>query len=137
MKRNLTNQLLSVMGMNAYIFLFFSLIAPDKITVGHFHLMVCVSVPHVVFAFLTFEYRLFSKHLGIRRLIVIVFSAVNILLVSYLFGYFQLTKKHYISYGITLIAVALFSAFAYYINDRIEKKNLEAINKKLQENRNE
>jgi uncharacterized membrane protein YvlD (DUF360 family) len=134
---NLKNNLFSVMGMNACLFLFLSLIAPNKITVEHFHMMVCVSIPYAIFSFLTFEYRLFSKNIWIRRVIVIAFSAINILVVSNLFHAFQLTKKHLTVYGIAIIAIALFSAFAYYINDRIEKKNLEAINKKLQENRNE
>ena len=137
MKMNLKNNLFSVMGMNACLFLFLSLIAPNKITVEHFHMMVCVSIPYAIFSFLTFEYRLFSKNIWIRRVIVIAFSAINILVVSNLFHAFQLTKKHLTVYGIAIIAVALFSAFTYYVNDKIEKKSLEVINKKLQENRNE
>lgn len=137
MKMNLKDNLFAVMGMNACIFLFFSLIAPDKITVEHFHMMICVSIPYAIFSFLTFHYRLFSKSIWIRRIIVIVFSVINILLVSYLFNSFHLTKKHYIVYGIAIIAIALFSAFIYYVNDKIEKKNLEAINKKLQNNNEE
>lgn len=134
MKMTLKNYLFSVMGMNAYIFLFLSLLMPNSITVKHFHLMVCASIPVVVFAFLTFEYQLFSKRLWIRRTVVIAFSVANMLLNSYLFGYLQPTKKHFTVYGIAGIAVILFLIFYYYVADRIEKKNLEAINQKLRDN---
>ena len=134
MKMNLKSNLISAMGTNACIFLFFSLLFPNSVTVKDFHLMVCVSIPAVVFGFLTFEYRLFSKRLWIRRVAVIAFSVANILLVSYLFGYLQPTKKHFTVYGIAVVALILFLIFNYYVTDQVEKKNLEAINKKLQDN---
>lgn len=134
MKMNLKSNFIHCMGTNACIFLFFSLLFPDSISVKDFHLMVCTSIPIIIFAFLTFEYQLFSKLLWIRRTAVIAFSIASLLLNSYLFGYLQPTKKHFTVYGIAVIAVILFLIFYYYVADRIEKKNLEAINQKLRDN---
>ena len=48
MKMKLKNYLFSVMGMNACIFLFLSLLVPNGVTVKLFHLMVCVSIPFLL-----------------------------------------------------------------------------------------
>ncbi len=135
MKTDLKNYLFSVMGMNACIFFFLSLLVPNAVTVKLFHLMVCVSIPFSIFSFLTFRYQLFSKHIWIRRAVVIAFSVANILLNSYLFGYLQPTKKHYTIYGIAVLGTMLLLIFTYYLSDKIEKKNLKAINQKLQNNK--
>ena len=125
------------MGHLAYIFLFFSLIFPSRITIADFHLMVTIGISCHAFSYLTFEYQLFSKRLWIQRAIVILFSVADFLIVSYLFGSLKPDKKHYIVYGISILALVLFLVFAYYINDKAQKKNLEAINKKLQDEKQE
>lgn len=129
--------LFRVMGTDACIFLFLSLVAPHSVDIKTFHLMVCISIPFSIFSFLTFQYQLFSKHIWIRRTVVIAFAIVDIFFNSYLFGYFQPTKKHYTVYGIAMFAYVLYLIFIYYLSDKIEKKNLEAINKKLQDNNEE
>ena len=134
---NMKDYLFRVMAVDAYIFLFLSLIAPNSVDVKTFHLMVCISIPFSVFSFLTFRYRLFSKHIWIRRTVVIAVAIVDILLSSYLFGYLQPTRKHYTAYGIVIIAYVLYLIFVYYLSDKIEKKNLEAINRKLRDNKEE
>ena len=89
------------------------------------------------FDIIKIQYQLFSKHIWIRRTVVIAFAIVDMFFNSYLFGYFQPTKKHYTIYGIAMFAYVLYLIFIYYLSDKIEKKNLEAINKKLQDNNEE
>ena len=94
--------------------------------------MFCLIASTQVFCFFTFELQLFSKHLWVRRAIVMCFSVVNILTSSTLFGYMCWNdKRDWLIYGITLPITVLLMVFTYYVADKIEKRNLVAINQKL------
>lgn len=94
--------------------------------------ILCVAASTQVFYFFTFELRLFSKHLWVRRAIAMCFSVVNILTSSTLFGYMQWNdKRDWMIYGISLSVMLLVLVFSYYVLDKIEKRNLDAINQKL------
>lgn len=94
--------------------------------------MFCLIASTQVFDFFTFELQLFSKHLWVRRAIAMCFSVVNILTSSTLFGYMCWNdKRDWLIYGITLPITVLLMVFAYYVGDKIEKRNLAAINQKL------
>ena len=94
--------------------------------------MFCLTASTQVFYFFTFELQLFSKHLWVRRAIAMCFSVVNILTSSTLFGYMCWNdKRDWLIYGITLPITVLLMVFTYYVADKIEKRNLVAINQKL------
>jgi cell division protein FtsW (lipid II flippase) len=84
-----------------------------------------------VFAFFTFELRLFSKHLWVRRAITICFSVIDIITVLWVFNYARLKEKLWVYLAIILPVIVLFTVFVYYVADKIEKRNLAAINQKL------
>lgn len=100
-----------------------------NIQIKSFYCILCILLPTHVFNFFTFELRLFSKHLWVRRAISICFSVVAILTLAFLFGYASLSdKRTWMVYGITLTIVVLLEVFLYYVLDRIEKRKVDAIN---------
>lgn len=108
-----------------------SLISPN-VQIKLLYYLFCVAALNQVFDFFTFELKLFSKHLWVRRAITMCFSIVTILTLSSLFGYGSLTdKRSWLVYGITFTIMVLVLVFAYYVADKIEKRNLAAINQKL------
>jgi O-antigen/teichoic acid export membrane protein len=114
------------------ILLFVSLIFPQVIEAKILWLMMCIITPVSVFEFFTFELQLFSKHLWVRRAIAITFSVITLLSVNILFGNIRWDdKKDWIIYGISVAIVVILLVFLYYVADKIEKRNLDAINQKL------
>ena len=93
--------------------------------------MVCVCAPIHFFGFITLELKLFSSHLWIRRAIIISFSSFVMIAVNSLFGYLRFETNSLVSYGIGISLFIVSSAFAYYVGDKIEQKNLKLINQKL------
>ena len=116
------------MTLSLLLGLLVSLISVN-IQVKFFYYMWCLVLTTHVFSFFTFELRLFSKHLWVRRVISLCFCSVSILTFAFLFGYVSLSdKRTWMVYGITLIIVVLLEVFLYCILDKIQKRNVDAIN---------
>ena len=114
------------------ILLFVSLMLPQIVEAKILWFLVCIITPVSVFGFFTFALQLFSKHLWVRRAIVITFSVITLLSVNILFGNIRWDdKKDWIIYGISVAIVVILLVFLYYVVDKIEKRNLDAINQKL------
>ena len=114
------------------ILLLVSLMLPQIIQTKILWYMVCILTPLSVFSFFTFELKLFSKHMWVRRAIVITFSVINLSIVEILFGWLKWgdTEK-WIRHGVLLAVMVCLNVFVYYVADKIEKRNLAAINQKL------
>lgn len=131
MSRRMWYSVCYALGLATLVFLFMSLIYPE-IGIRELYATVCIVAPICVFCFYTFELRLFSKSLWIRRAITICFSVITILIVNILFGYIRWNdKKDWSVYGICVAFVVIVSTLIYYVADKIEKRNLAAINQKL------
>ena len=114
------------------ILLLVSLMLPQIIQAKILWYMVCILAPINVFGFFTFELKLFSKHIWVRRAIVITFSVINFSIVNILFGWLKWgdTEK-WVRHGVLLAVMVCLDVFAYYVADKIEKRTLAAINQKL------
>ena len=121
------------MGILAIIFTFLSLIFPDKIQIRLWYFAVCIVVPIHLFGFFTFQLRLFSSRIWIRRTIVISFSVFVMTVMEYIFGYFRLEFDYLIVSCIAILLFIIWAVFAYYVADKIEQQNLKLINQKLDE----
>ena len=118
-------------GLSTLLTLLVSLIASNT-NIRVMYILVCTILPVHVFTFFTFELRLFSKHLWVRRVITICFSVIDVITVLVLFNHTRLnSKRFWILLAILLPIMVLCSVFAYYVGDKIEKRNLAAINQKL------
>lgn len=123
---------LKTMGLIAIVYFILSLVLRDSIGVRHFQLMMCISVLNHLFGFFTFRLKLFTERLWVRRMIVFVFEAVVMMLMSILFGYFHLDNiKHLLIYGTAALIIIVVCVFCCYVSDKIEKQNLAIINQKL------
>ena len=120
------------MGLLAIVFVIVSLIFRDIVQIRFFHLAVCVLTPIHLFSFFTYQLKLFSNRLWLRRLIVIAFSVCVILTVNILFGSLRFTLDSMILYSCAVVLFILLTIFVYVIADKIEKRNLELINQKLE-----
>ena len=121
------------MGLVAIIFIIFSLIFPESIRIKHLYHMVCILIPVNLFSFFTFELKLFSKHIWIRRMVVIAFSLLVLFVGGYIFGSTRFELKSLVVYCIVALIVTMVIVFAYYVADKIEQRNLNLINQKLSE----
>ena len=129
---------MQAMGVAATAFLVLSLIFPNGAHIKAFYYMVSLEIPAWLFAFLTFELKLFSKKLWVRRMIVVTFGSLDMVVMSILFGYLQWNSRRLITFGITIVIYVVIEIFAFYVIDTVQKRNLEAINQKLAEqNKNE
>ena len=136
--RKLRSGFLQAMGFAATCFLVLSLIFPNGAHIKIFYYMVSLEIPAWLFAFLTFELKLFSKKLWVRRTIVVTFGLLLMIAMSILFGYLQWDSRRLITFGITIVIYVVIEIFAFYVIDTVQKRNLEAINQKLAEqNKNE
>ncbi len=119
------------MTLSMFLGLLASLISVN-IQIKFFYLILCLVLTTHIFIFFTFELRLFSKHLWVRRAISMCFSVVAILTFSFLFGYASLRdKRTWMIYGITLTIVVLLEVFFYCVLDKIKKRNSDAITQGL------
>ena len=94
-------------------------------------MMLAVAIPIHLFSFFTFELRLFSRHLWVRRFIVIGFSMLTMVVVNLVFNSFRPSRELLIALGILLALYIPLMVLIYYISDKIEKRNLELINQRL------
>ena len=129
------NSLLDMMGILAIIYLIFSFIWQDSIDILDMQRGAILGILVHMAAFFTFDLKLFSKHIWIRRTIVITFSIIIFGITNLLFN--DITKRFLIALGIGAGAIILISILAYYITDKIEERRLEAINKVLEQNQQE
>ena len=133
MFRNYWRSFMYSMGLVAIIFIIFSLVSPESIRIKHLYHMVCILIPSHLFSFFTFELKLFSKHIWIRRTIVIAFNLLVLFVIGYTFGSIRLEFKSLIVYCIAALICTMVTVFAYYVTDKIEQRNLNLINQKLSE----
>jgi hypothetical protein len=131
--KKLRSAFIQAMGFAATLFLILSLIVPQAAQIKLFYCFVSFEVPIYLFNFLTFELKLFSKKLWVRRMIVITFDFLCAIAMTFLFGYLRWERKHVIIYGIATAVGILIDIFSFYVADMIQKRNLEAINQKLAE----
>ncbi len=117
-------------GLSTLFSLLMALIA-SYTNIKILYVSLCILLPYHLFAFFTFELKLFSKHLWVRRAITICFSVIDIITVLVLFNYTHLKENFWIYLAILLPIIVLLMVFAYYVADKIEKRNLDAINQKL------
>lgn len=116
-------------GFLTIVFMVMSFAVPYSARMKIFYYMMCVLTPSHFFSFFTFELGLFSKRIWVRRAVVMAFIALVMITV----GYLRPELHSLISYGITVLAFIGTTVFAYYVGDRIERKNLNLINRKLSE----
>ena len=133
MFRNCWRSFMYSMGLVAIIFIIFSLIFPESIRIKHLYHMVCILIPVNLFSFFTFELKLFSKHIWIRRMVVIAFSLLVLFVGGYIFGSTRFELKSLVVYCIAALIFTMVIVFAYYVADKIEQRNLNLINQKLSE----
>ena len=133
MSRNYWHSFVYSMGLVAIIFIIFSLVFPESIRIKDLYYMVCILIPSHLFSFFTFELKLFSKHIWIRRMIVIAFSLLVLFVDGYIFGSIRFELKSLIVYCIVALIFTMDIVFAYYVADKIEQRNLNLINQKLSE----
>ena len=135
--RKLRSAFIQAMGFAATLFLILSLIVPQAAQIKLFYYLVSFEVPVYLFNFLTFELKLFSKKLWVRRMIVITFDFLCVIAMAILFGYLRWEHKYVLAYGVAIVVGVAMDIFLFYVADVIEKRNLEAINQKLEEQRKE
>ena len=133
MFRNCWRSLMYSMGLVAIIFIIFSLVFPESIRIKDLYLMVFILIPSHLFSFFTFELKLFSKHIWIRRMVVIAFSLLVLFVGGYIFGSTRFELKSLVVYCIAALIFTMVIVFAYYVADKIEQRNLNLINQKLSE----
>jgi len=133
MLKNYYSSFIYAMGEVSILFIILSLVFSETIEINHLYQMVCVFIPAHLFSFLTFELRLFSKHIWIRRMIVIAFGLLVLFVSELAFAGLRLEFKGLIAYSISALFCIIVTVFAYYVTDKIEQRNLELINQKLGE----
>ena len=125
--------LIGQMGIIAIIFTVLTLILPDKIQIRHWYFMICITASCHLFEFFTFQLKLFSSRIWVRRTIVLSFFVLVILVMDFLFGYFRFEFDYLIVFGVVMLLGIMVAVFAYYVADKIEQQNLNLINQKLDE----
>jgi len=132
MFKNYYRSFIYTMGLVSIIFIIVSLVWLD-ISIRHLYLMVGVTIPTHLFTYLTFELKLFSENIWIRRTVVIIFSLLVMFVSGYIFGSLRWKFKSVIIYCVIALLCVIVSVFAYYVADKIEQRNLKLINQKLGE----
>ena len=129
--RKYWNSFIKMMGYCAIFITVFSLAFPQIVQIKYFHLMLAVAIPIHLFSFFTFELRLFSRHLWVRRFVVIGFSMLTMVAVNLVFYRFRPSREFLIALGVLLALYIPSMILIYYVSDKIEKRNLEIINQRL------
>lgn len=126
------NSFLDMMGILAITYLICSLIWQDSIDILDMQKGALLGILVHMVAFFTFDLKLFSKRIWIRRTIVITTSIIIFVITNFLFS--DITKRFLIALGIGAGAIVVVSILAFYITDKIEERRLEVINKVLEQN---
>lgn len=133
MLKNYYRSFIYTIGQVAILFIILSLIWSEAVNIKHLYHMIGVIIPVHLFSFFTFELKLFSKRIWIRRAIVIAFSLIVLFASGCIWGSLRFEFKSLIIYcGATLLCIMV-TVFAYYVADKIERQNLKLINQKLGE----
>ena len=132
MSRKYWSSVIYTMGLTLILFIVVSL-AFSNAKVIHLYQMVGVVIPVHLFSFFTFELKLFSKRIWIRRTIAIAFSIFVLCVSGCITGRLRLELKSLIIYCVTALICIIASVFSYYVEDKIEQQNLKLINQKLGE----
>ena len=132
MSRKYWSSVIYTMGLTLILFIIVSL-AFSNVKVIHLYQMVGVVIPVHLFEFFTFELKLFSKRIWIRRTIVIAFGIFVIGVSECITSRFRLELKSLIIYCVTALICIIAGTFSYYVEDKIEQQNLKLINQKLGE----
>ena len=82
--RKLGSGFLQAMGLAAIYYLILSLAFPQVVQVKHFNFFVSLVIPIYLFGAFTFELKLFSRKLWVRRLIVTLLSFLHAIAISIL-----------------------------------------------------
>lgn len=127
------NSFLNVMGYFSIIYLIASLIFQNSLDLRDMQMGMLIGIFGYSAAFFTFELKLFSKSLWVRRAIVIAATVVFMVTVNLLY-YRNISKGFLVAIGAGVGVVIIGSVLLYYINDKIEERRLEAINKMLEKN---
>ncbi len=125
--------LMYMTGVVSIFFIILSLIWFEYINIKHLYHMIGILIPVHLFSFFTFELKLFSKYIWIRRMIVIAFSLLVLFVSEYIFGSIRFELKSLIIYCIVALLCVMITVFVYYVIDKIEQQNLKLINQKLSE----
>ena len=133
MVKNYFRSFIYIMGEVLILFVMLSLIWSDAINIKHLYHMIAVVIPVHLFSFFTLELKLFSKHIWIRRTIVIAFSLLVLFVGGCIWGSLNLGVKSLIIYCIAALCCIMVTVFVYYVADKIEQQNLKLINQKLSE----
>lgn len=136
MGRKFMNSFMYGMGVIGLINLFLSLVF-DGYSISAMQMSFCLAIAIEIFAFFTFELKLFSRHLWVRRGIVMFVSFCFAVGALFAFGIlnFENWQKKLLFLVIPVFALVFLGLiFFYYVSDKIEKRNLEAINQKLEKN---
>ena len=136
MGRKFKNDLIYGMGVLGLINLFLSLVW-DTYSIREMQMSFCLGIAVEIFAFFTFELKLFSRHIWVRRCIVMFVGFCFAVVVLFADGTlnFENWKKNLLFIVIPIFALTFLGLiFFYYVSDKIEKRNLEAINQKLADN---
>lgn len=121
------------LGKVTIIFIVFSLVFPETIAVRHLYQMVFIVIPVHLFSFFTFELKLFSSRIWIRRAIVIFFSILVLFVCAFVFNGWRSVLDNLLIYGIVVGIAIIIIVFICYAVDKIEQQNLKLINQRLEE----
>lgn len=118
------------------LFCFFYSLFLDSFNIRALQMCYCLGIPVFVFSFFTFELKLFSGNIWVRRVIVMLVSCFSVVGICFAFDILTLenwkkTLVHVLPFFAFLFLIKI---FIYYVSDKIEKHNLDAINKKLETN---
>lgn len=135
MWRNFKNSFMYSMGLIGLFCFFYSLFL-DSFNIRALQMCYCLGIPVFVFSFFTFELKLFSGNIWVRRVIVMLVACFFVVGICFAFDILTLenwkkTLVHVLPFFAFLFLIKI---FIYYVSDKIEKHNLDAINKKLETN---
>ncbi|MBO5212786.1 MAG: hypothetical protein J6B60_04515 [Clostridia bacterium] len=138
MYKNLISSVLSGIGIISIVMVFLSLIDPSAYGLNVIQASAFLGAFVSGFQFLVSYYKLFSKHVWVRRAIVILCSFAVLLVLFIAFGIIDINavdkKPIIIGVSIGFVIAVVGSALGYYITDKMNKRALEQINLKLGEN---
>ncbi len=129
------NSFMYSMGLIGLVCFFYSLFL-DSFNIRALQMCYCFGIPVFVFSFFTFELKLFSRHIWVRRGIVMLVTYCFVVGICFAFDILTVEnwKKTLLAVLPVFAVLILGKIFFYYVSDKIEKRNLEEINQKLADN---
>ncbi|MBQ8162880.1 MAG: hypothetical protein IJZ93_00735 [Clostridia bacterium] len=138
MYKSLISSVLSGIGTITIVMVFLSLIDPSVYNLRVIQSCAFLGAFVSGFQFLVSYFKLFSRYLWVRRAIVLLTSFAVLLILFTAFGIIDVNadNKNPIIIGIVLgFILAIFGGIlGYFIADKINKRALDKINQKLEEN---